>query len=137
MEPVSAEEYRRGRTKMVKLKSNKVFEIQKPSPLTLIKMMKTFGLEIPVGAKPDELEKSINEAIASKKLTMDELAEMLSVLIPDCSKRPKIVLGEANSPQDLSIDELDREDAFELFELMMEHSGMGGEAAEIRKSFQQ
>lgn len=135
MEPVTPEAIRKLRTKMVECKSGRAYEIQKPGILPLIRMMKIFGLEIPVGGTAEDIQKLVDDTIKSKKLTTGELAQVVEILVPACSKNPKIALEPTKEV--LGINEIPEKDTFDLLDAMMDFAGFGEQAAEMRNTFQQ
>jgi len=138
LKATEAKAYSSGKTKAVTLPSilpdgtHPVFIIRKMPPRTAIKLLGVLkiNVDIDLEAKP---EKALKRAM--KDLDAQKLLEVVNIVIPDCVVEPRIVPGKAEGTDELSIDDIELDDLFHLFDKIWEWSGLTEKAAKERAKF--
>jgi len=140
LKATEAKAYSSGKTKAVTLPStlpngsHPVFIIRKMPPRTAIKLLSVLKINIEVDLEAaDRPEKALRKAI--KNLDAQKLLEVVNTVIPDCVVEPKVVLGKAKRAGELSIDDIELDDLFHLFDEIWEWSGLTEKAAKERAKF--
>jgi len=140
LKATEAKAYSSGKTKPVTLPStlpdgsHPVFIIRKMPPKTAIKLLGllkiNIGVDLEAASKP---EKALKKAM--KKLNAQNLLDVVNTVIPDCVVEPKVVLGNAEKADELSIDDIELDDLFHLFDEIWKWSGLTEKAAKERAKF--
>jgi len=134
LEPIQASEYRKGRQKLVQVKSGAHFLVRKMPPETVIKLLRAFGINIPASETRKTMKSNISEQLKDLNIT-DKLEPAMRIILPDCTVDPKIVLEGNPKGNELLLSEIDPLDAFDLLDAEMLFSGIGEESQAERESF--
>ena len=131
VKPVSAKEYRKAMTKVIRLPSGFHFKIRKMPPSALAKLMKVYG-ELPPARRdltPEEKERL-------RRTGMEKFADIIAAIIPDCVVEPKISTNP-KSEDELSLQDLPSDDLFALLDEITAFSGLTGPTAKARETFRE
>jgi len=131
--PTSSEEYRKGKTKIIKLKSGNVFEIRKMSVPVFADLYTELGIVLPPGTPLEKIDEIMQEKMSDPEFSIKIINAALKV-VPRCIIRPPIV--DKPEPGMLTVDDISPEDLFETFETVMEFSGITRLAEAARQRFQ-
>jgi len=116
-------DYRKGKTKLLKLPSGHVFEIRKLTLPAMMDLMKVLNIDVPAGTPVDQVEGLMKERMEKAQFKEDVIAAV-DLIIPKCVIRPKIVPSQVAGENELSIAEIDPADSLELFQSIIEFSGL-------------
>lgn len=130
--PVTAEEYRKGKTKIISLPSGHVIEIRKMPVPVFAEMFETLGIEVPPGTPFERVEELMKEKMNDPKYNAQIINAILKV-IPHCWVRPRI--SNDAGADNLSIDDVDPGDLFKSFSEILDFSGISRMAEEMRQKF--
>lgn len=134
--PTSVEEYRKGKQKVIELPSlladgtHPKFIIRKPPTKTMLRLLDLLGIKITGDMDPEELEKTVEEAVKGEDLKV-KVAEYLATLLPACVVEPKITLDPTEEGA-LCLDDLEYQDQFALLDAVWEFAGLTEEASKER-----
>jgi len=112
--PVTAEEYRKSRTKTVKLSSGFSWVIQKIPVDVMSEFLEVIGIKMKPGMSMKAIEKHLDELAESPEFKK-RLFESMQIVIPGGAVNPKIVRSGKAPDGALTIDEIAAVDQFELF----------------------
>ena len=125
---MSAEEYRKRVYKDVTMPDGFVFTIRKMNYKTLTALLDVYG-EAPTGELTEQQKKEIGDKIRK------QLPSIISIVIPACVVKPKISVNPT-SENELALDDVEPGHLLALVNAITDFSGLTGQAAEERKSFQ-
>jgi len=123
---MSAEEYRKLTTKVVKAPSGFEFMIKKLSLKATNRIFQLLGLrETTIDTKTLQEDPELRK----------NLAQVIDIVLTDAVVKPRIVLNVVNPNEELSIVEITYEDGLSLFTEILDFSGLSPEKASERASF--
>ena len=136
--PTSVSDYRKARTKEVKLPSlladsitHPVFIVRKPNARALIAFTSSLGLEL--SEDVEAIKQKYTESLKTKE-GQQKVSDSLRELLVSCVVEPKLSLT-ANDPETLNVDEIDSEDQIKLLETILETTGLTEEEKAKREFF--
>jgi len=132
--PTTPEEYRKGKTKIVRVTSNAVFEIRKMSIPTMSEVLSLLGTTIQEGTPIDQVEAEVKRQVNDPKMRT-KFIEAAIYVVPRCVVRPPIV--EKADGSSLTVDDLSPGDLFDLFGEVMDLSGLTQATRSLRKKFRE
>ena len=135
MQPTSATEYKKGKTKLLKLKTGNVFRIRKMPARVYADLIEMLGLEIRQGIPREQVEAMLKEKTQAEGYNVKSIRAMVKI-VPQCILEPKMTFEPSNDPDTLWVDDIEPQDLFELFKEIVEFSGiqeMGAENDKFRE----
>jgi len=132
LKPTTAAEYRKGKTKLVKLLSGNVFEIRKMPVPVMAEVMSRLGLDVPQGTPIEKIEELMKQKIDEPGFKV-KVIDVVTYTVPRCVIQPKIT--EEATENTLAIDDVSPDDLFELFGEIFEFTGVSKAAEALRRKF--
>jgi len=112
--PVTAEEYRKKQTKVIKLESGDEWKIRKLPVDAMSGFLEAMGIEIQPGMTMKAIEKHVDEVSKSPEFRK-KMFDAMQIVIPSGTVEPKVVTVNKAPKGALSISEIAAIDQFELF----------------------
>jgi len=132
---LSAKDYRAKRQLTFKVPSGLDWTIRKIPFRIMWKMLEILGIEVPEGMTEEDAREYVKKELKGKKIT-PKVVEIVNLVVPAISLKPKVVIGVATDDDELGIDDIDMEDLMAVFGKGMEISGATEDAVKERESFQ-
>lgn len=133
MEATSAKAYREKRRKSLPLPSGDVFVIRKLGSLALAEVFRILGIadKFTEDTTEDQYQDFIEEARATA--TVEQAAELIHLILTKGVAKPKIVLEDTESDDELYIEDIDPLDFDTLFNGILNFIGATAEASQERE----
>jgi len=124
----TAQEYKKGKNEYFKLPSGHIFKLRVLSVRDVEQVLRDLGIAAEPGLSAEEVSKEMKKASIG-------LAEMIEKLVIRIVAEPKIVPVGVNDPDALTIDDLEAQDSYALFDKAMSVLGITPEKVKERESF--